>query len=87
MPTKQAAYATIQTEIARDLPYIPVVLNASQSFFNTKKFSGWPSEDDLYAAPLPYLSVANAVVLTHLKRPSRRVVPMRRHPFPRAVQE
>ncbi|MEF3403602.1 ABC transporter substrate-binding protein [Agromyces sp. CCNWLW203] len=64
--TKQAAYATIQTEIARDLPYIPVVLNASQSFFNTEKFSGWPSEGDLYAAPLPYLAVANAVVLSHL---------------------
>lgn len=64
--TKQAAYATIQTEIARDLPYIPVVLNASQSFFNTEKFSGWPSESDLYAAPLPYLAVANAVVLSHL---------------------
>ncbi|WP_026482364.1 ABC transporter substrate-binding protein [Agromyces subbeticus] len=63
---KQAAYATIQTEIARDLPYIPVVLNASQSFFNTEKFSGWPSEGDLYAAPLPYLAVANAVVLSHL---------------------
>ncbi|SIN69042.1 ABC transporter substrate-binding protein [Agromyces cerinus] len=64
--TKQAAYATIQAEIARDLPYIPVVLNASQSFFNTEKFSGWPSEGDLYAAPLPYLAVANAVVLSHL---------------------
>lgn len=65
--TKQQAYATIQAEIARDLPYIPVVLNASQSFFNTEKFTGWPSEGDLYAAPLPYLSVANAVVLTHLQ--------------------
>jgi peptide/nickel transport system substrate-binding protein len=42
------------------------VLNASQSFFNTEKFSGWPSEGDLYAAPLPYLAVANAVVLSHL---------------------
>ncbi|MDF0514488.1 ABC transporter substrate-binding protein [Agromyces sp. H3Y2-19a] len=65
--TKQAAYGAIQAEIARDLPYIPVVLNASQSFFNTEKFTGWPSESDLYAAPLPYLAVANAMVLTHLK--------------------
>jgi peptide/nickel transport system substrate-binding protein len=65
--TKRDAYATIQAEIARDLPYIPVVLNASQSFFNTKDFTGWPSESDLYAAPLPYTSVANAVVLTHLR--------------------
>lgn len=64
---KQAAYAQIQTEIAKDMPYIPVVLNASQAFFNVKKFSGWPTDSDLYANPLPYLSVASAVVLTHLK--------------------
>lgn len=63
---KREAYATIQAEIARDLPYIPVVLNASQSFFNTKDFTGWPAEDDLFAVPLPYTSVANAIVLTHL---------------------
>lgn len=64
--TKQAAYATIQQHIAQDLPYIPLVLNASQAFFNTKKFTGWPTDDNLYANPLPYLSVASAVVLTHL---------------------
>ncbi|MCS4275266.1 peptide/nickel transport system substrate-binding protein [Mycetocola sp. BIGb0189] len=64
---KKEAYAKIQTEIARDLPYIPVVLNASQAFFNTKDYTGWPSEKDLYAAPLPYLSTASAIVLTHLK--------------------
>lgn len=64
---KKDAYATVQTEIARDLPYIPVVLNASQSFFNTADFTGWPTDDDLYAAPLPYLSTASAVILTHLR--------------------
>jgi peptide/nickel transport system substrate-binding protein len=32
-----------------------------------KKFSGWPTDDDLYANPLPYLSVASAIVLTHIK--------------------
>ncbi len=69
--TKKDAYATIQTEIARDLPYIPVVLNASQSFFNTADFTGWPSESDMYAAPLPYLSTASAVILTHL-RPAKK---------------
>ncbi|GAA1978274.1 ABC transporter substrate-binding protein [Microbacterium pumilum] len=65
--TKQAAYATIQDQITTDVPYIPVVLNASQAFFNVKKFSGWPTESDLYANPLPYLSVASAIVLTHLE--------------------
>ncbi len=65
--TKKQAYATIQAQIAQDLPYIPVVLNASQAFFNVDRFTGWPSEDDLYANPLPYLSAASAIVLTHLK--------------------
>ncbi|MEA4943419.1 MAG: ABC transporter substrate-binding protein [Propionicimonas sp.] len=65
--SKKAAYATIQAEIARDLPYIPVVLNASQAFFNTADFTGWPSDTDKYADPLPYLSTASAIVLAHLK--------------------
>lgn len=65
--TKKDAYATIQAQIASDLPYIPVVLNASQAFFNVDRFTGWPTEGDLYANPLPYLSAASAVVLTHLK--------------------
>lgn len=65
--TKLAAYTTIQAQIAEDLPYIPVVLNASQAFFNVEKFSGWPSESDLYANPLPYLSVASAIVLANLE--------------------
>jgi peptide/nickel transport system substrate-binding protein len=65
--TKKAAYATIQAQISKDLPYIPVVLNASQAFFNTKNFTGWPSDTNLYADPLPYLSVAPAIVLLNLK--------------------
>ncbi|MFT4110115.1 ABC transporter substrate-binding protein [Propionicimonas sp.] len=64
---KKTAYATIQAQIATDLPYIPVVLNASQAFFNTKNFTGWPTDDNLYADPLPYLSVAPAIVLLNLK--------------------
>lgn len=64
---KKAEYAKIQAAIATDLPYIPVVLNASQAFFNTKNFSGWPNDGDLYADPLPYLSVAPAIVLLRLK--------------------
>ncbi|PWJ54009.1 peptide/nickel transport system substrate-binding protein [Quadrisphaera granulorum] len=64
---KQAAYATVQQHIAADLPYIPVVVNASQAFFDTKDFTGWPSVEDPYADPLPYLSTASGVVLAHLK--------------------
>lgn len=64
---KKTEYAKIQTQIAKDLPYIPVVLNASQAFYNTKDFTGWPTNDNLYADPLPYLSVAPAIVLLNLK--------------------
>lgn len=64
---KKEAYAVIQQNIARDLPYIPIVTNASQAFYNVKNFTGWPTEDNLYANPLPYRAVASAVVLTHLK--------------------
>lgn len=67
VPTKQAAYATVQKHIAADLPYIPVVVNASQAFFDQEDFTGWPTEDDPYADPLPYLSTASGVVLTHLR--------------------
>lgn len=65
--TKKAEYAKIQAQIAVDLPYIPVVLNASQAFFNVKNFTGWPTDDNLYADPLPYLSVAPAIILLNLK--------------------
>ena len=54
---KKAAYATIQTEIVRDLPYIPIVINATQTFYNSKDFTGWPTEDDLYAFPPAWGSV------------------------------
>ncbi len=64
---KKAAYAEVQAEISKDLPYIPVVLNASQAFFNVRDFTGWPTQDNLYANPLPYRAVASAVVLVNLK--------------------
>ncbi|MDQ7879849.1 ABC transporter substrate-binding protein [Microbacterium sp. QXD-8] len=64
---KQEAYAAVQAEIVRDLPYIPLVINATQTFFNTKDFTGWPTEDDLYAFPPAWGSVASGYVLQHLE--------------------
>ncbi|KZM35529.1 ABC transporter substrate-binding protein [Oerskovia enterophila] len=64
---KKAAYATIQTEITRDLPYIPIVINATQTFFDQKDFTGWPTEDDLYAFPPSWGSVSAGVVLSTIK--------------------
>ncbi|MGM1017614.1 MAG: ABC transporter substrate-binding protein [Actinomycetota bacterium] len=64
---KMELYATIQDEIVRDLPYIPLVINATQSFYNTQDFTGWPTEEDLYAFPPSWGSVAAGYVLQHVK--------------------
>ncbi|KQR49456.1 peptide ABC transporter substrate-binding protein [Microbacterium sp. Leaf161] len=64
---KQALYGTIQTEIVRDLPYIPLVINATQTFYNSRDFTGWVTEDDLYSFPAPWEKVASGYVLTQLE--------------------
>ena len=64
---KKAAYATIQTEITRDLPYIPLVINATQTFFNDADYTGWPTEDDLYAFPPSWGSVSAGYILGSLE--------------------
>ena len=64
---KQALYGTIQTEIVRDLPYIPLVINATQTFMNTQDFTGWPTEDDLYAFPPSWGAIAAGYILTQLQ--------------------
>ncbi|WP_435298872.1 ABC transporter substrate-binding protein [Timonella sp. A28] len=63
---KKAAYATIQGEITRDLPYIPLVINATQTFYDQNEFAGWPTEDNLYAFPPSWGSVSAGVVLANL---------------------
>lgn len=65
--TKLGLYATIQSEIVRDLPYIPLVVNATQTFYNATDYTGWPTEEDLYAFPPSWGSIAAGYVLQHLK--------------------
>ncbi|WP_217180351.1 ABC transporter substrate-binding protein [Streptomyces sp. AC495_CC817] len=65
--TKKELYGTIQTEIVRDLPYIPLVINATQTFYNTKDFTGWPTEDNLYAFPPSWGAIAAGHILTQLQ--------------------
>ncbi|MGV2901958.1 ABC transporter substrate-binding protein, partial [Microbacterium sp. AGC62] len=64
---KKELYGTIQTEIVRDLPYIPLVINATQTFYNTQDFTGWPTEEDLYAFPPSWGAIAAGYVLTQLQ--------------------
>ncbi len=63
---KKAAYATVQKAIVNDLPYIPLVINASQTFFNAKDYAGWPTEDDLYMFPPSWQGPSSGLILSKL---------------------
>lgn len=63
---KLAAYTTIQEEIVEDLPYIPLVINATQTFYDVKDFDGWPTDGNMYAFPPAWGSVSAGVILANL---------------------
>ncbi|WP_194420347.1 ABC transporter substrate-binding protein [Microbacterium abyssi] len=65
--TKLELYGTIQNEIVRDLPYIPLVINATQTFYNSADYTGWPTEEDLYAFPPSWGAIAAGYILQHLE--------------------
>src|SRR5690625_1598261 len=64
---KKSAYATIQENIVRDLPYIPILTNSTMTFFNAADYTGWPTEDDLYIFPPPWSPISAGVVLGNLR--------------------
>jgi len=64
---KKEAYATVQKEIVRDLPYIALVVNPTMSFVNTKDYTGWPAEGDMYAFPPSWATISNGVILSQLE--------------------
>lgn len=65
--TRLAQYAIIQEAIVNDLPYIPLVINSTMTFYNAKNFTGWPTDDDLYAFPPSWAAMASGLVVTNLK--------------------
>ncbi|PCN48153.1 ABC transporter substrate-binding protein [Curtobacterium sp. 'Ferrero'] len=60
-------YATVQEQIVRDLPYIPIYVNSTLTEFNTSRATGWPTNDDKYAFPASWKSWDNGIVLKNLK--------------------
>jgi peptide/nickel transport system substrate-binding protein len=64
---QKAAYATIQTEIVRDMPYIPIYVNSTLTEFNTSHATGWPSAGNLYAYPAAWKTWDNGIVLKTIK--------------------
>ncbi|HYN97108.1 MAG TPA: ABC transporter substrate-binding protein [Pilimelia sp.] len=63
---RQAQLDIIQTNIERDTPYIPMLTGGTTSEFNTKKFSGWPTKENMYAFPAVWGSPDNSQVFLTL---------------------
>lgn len=64
--TRLEQYAIIQDAIVTDMPYIPLVINSTMTFQNVKDFTGWPTDEDLYAFPPSWGAMASGLVVTNL---------------------
>jgi peptide/nickel transport system substrate-binding protein len=60
-------YTIIQSQIVKDLPYIPIYVNSLLTEFNTSRATGWPTNDNKYALPASWKQWDNGIVLTDLK--------------------
>jgi peptide/nickel transport system substrate-binding protein len=63
---KKQQYAVIQENIARDLPYIPMVLNSTLTEFNSSRVTGWPTKDNLYSFPATWKAWDSGIVVQNL---------------------
>ncbi|WP_306750033.1 ABC transporter substrate-binding protein [Saccharothrix yanglingensis] len=64
---RQPHLDTIQTRIERTMPYIPVLTQGTISVYHNAKFTGWPTERDLYASPAVWSHPDSAEVLMRLR--------------------
>ena len=64
---RQPYLDTIQTEIEKSIPYIPILTGGTTSEYNAKKFTGWPTKDDLYAFPALWARPEASEILMKLK--------------------
>lgn len=51
---KQAAYKAIQDQIVKDMPYVPIYVNSALAEYNNARATGWPTQENQYAFPLPW---------------------------------
>ena len=60
-------FDVIQRRVEEVMPYIPVLTGGTTSEYNAKKFTGWPTNDDLYAFPAVWSRPESSEVLMKLK--------------------
>jgi peptide/nickel transport system substrate-binding protein len=64
--TQQQLLSTVQEAMLRDVPIIPTTVSVQWYEYNTKSFTGWPTEQDPYALPAPWQFPDMEQVLLHL---------------------
>ncbi|WP_030543892.1 ABC transporter substrate-binding protein [Streptomyces albus] len=64
---RQKRFDTIQTAIERDMPYIPVLTAGTTSEYNAEKFTGWPTEENMYAFPAVWQRPDHSQIFMNLK--------------------
>ncbi|MGP3966303.1 ABC transporter substrate-binding protein [Streptomyces sp. 6N223] len=64
---RQPHFDTIQTRIEQDMPYIPIMVGGNTSEVHVDKFTGWPTEDDLYAFPAVWQKPDQAEIYKRLQ--------------------
>ena len=63
---KKEQYGIIQQNVYDDMPYIPMMRTATMVEYGND-FTGWPSKDDLFAAPASWNTWDVGVILRQLK--------------------
>ena len=64
---RQPHLDAIQTRIEQTMPYIPVLTQGTINIYHNAKFTGWPTDRDLYASPAVWSQPDNAEVLMRLR--------------------
>ena len=64
--TQMQLLSTVQEAMLRDVPVIPTTESVQWYEYNTKNFTGWPTEQDPYALPAPWQFPDVEQVLLHL---------------------
>ncbi|WP_282947992.1 ABC transporter substrate-binding protein [Cellulomonas endometrii] len=64
---RQPYFDTIQAAVVEEMPYIPILTGGTTSEWNTARFTGWPTEDDMYAFPAVWSAFDAAEIFKHLE--------------------
>ncbi len=64
---RQPHFDAIQAAVVEDMPYIPILTGGTTSEWNVGKFTGWPTEDDMYAFPAVWSAFDAAEIFKRLE--------------------